>query len=239
MSLEINHLSVVRDKAFVLWDISFAIADHETWGIIGPSGCGKTTLVKAILGLIRHDTQGSISYEHQLMQQNERMVVPINERFFGYVPQDLALWPHLSVEKTLSLALTLSGNTTDTIADIMSLTGLIEQAPKRPHQLSGGQKKRLALARALAIRPKLLVLDEPFSGLDTVAKQALINTILGLKQRRQFPVILISHDLAEIRALANNIMVLHQGQCYWQGPLHKLTHQSFPSQWNPLAALTA
>lgn len=235
MSLHVKHLGAARDKAFVIRDISFVVQPHETLGIIGPSGCGKTTLIKAILGLIRHDTQGSIFFQHQLIQHNQRIVVPINQRFFGYVPQDLALWPHLSVERTLNLALTLSGNTTDRTADIMGWTGLIEQAQKKPHQLSGGQKKRLALARALAIRPKLLVLDEPFSGLDTVAKQSLMDMIMRLKKSSQFPLIVISHDLTEIYTLASHIMVMHEGQCYWQGPRKLLTPQSFPSQWNPLS----
>lgn len=235
MILRISNLSVKHGQKCLVHPLSYSLNNQETLAIIGPSGSGKTTLVEAILGISHHTVQATIFLGDELIHQANKKIVPIGLRKFGYIAQNLALWPHLSVKQTVSLAALFSGHKDPHhVQELFELCGLKKLLDKKPHELSGGEKQRVALARALVAKPRLLVLDEPFSALDVVAKSSLIEVVQRLKTRYQFSAIFISHDLTEVLALGQTIIVLDQGACFWSGPKRELCHNSFPSHWNPL-----
>jgi ABC-type multidrug transport system ATPase subunit len=237
MHFTIKNLSVKRAQTWVVSDISFSLSGSETLAIIGPSGSGKTTLVEAILGLITSPVFGTIHLDGKLIQRDHHHAVPVPLRKFGYIPQDLALWPHLSVQETLDLAarfaLNKSAQPGHKISELMESCGLQDLTQKKPGQLSGGEKQRLSLARALVAKPRLLILDEPFSALDIVAKGLLIDLIERLKAHHHFLTIFISHDLAEVLAIGQQIMVLDGGRSLWLGAKANLKNAPFPTHWNP------
>lgn len=222
MGLIVKNLSVSTQGQPILRDISFAVPDLGTLALIGPSGSGKTTLVKAILGLLDNFTIGGQVFFDQKLRPN-----------LSYIPQELALWPHLSVQKTLEISQRFSNKSFFKCEELISSCGLIEKAKHLPKQLSGGEKQRLALARALVSEPSLLVLDEPFSGLDMVAKSKLIALIKDLQAKMGFGLIFISHDLDECLKMAQKALILDQGRIFWQGESLKLAQNSFPKEWNP------
>lgn len=237
MQLVIKNLSARQKNHWLVKNINLTINETDAFALIGPSGSGKTTLAEAILGISRHKISGSIYFDDKLVQQDEQILIPTNQRRFSYVSQNLALWPHCSVEKMLKLAALFSDQKDeDFINELINWCGLKNLLPKKSAQLSGGEKQRAALARALVSQPKILILDEPFSALDVVTKSMLVNKLLYLKEQLKLTIIYISHDLDETRAIAKKIMVLHQGANFWLDDKDKVCEQSFPKEWNPLTA---
>jgi ABC-type multidrug transport system ATPase subunit len=230
MALRIENLSIKTNNSFIIKDISLKF--DQSLGLIGPSGCGKTTLAKAILGLIDWEISGRIYFDEKLLQKNGQRIVGPHQRKFAHIPQDLALWPHLNVIEHLHLSKLFAKKTRLGPEEILKLCGLQKKRDFYPKNLSGGEKQRLAIARALVGVPKLLVLDEPFSGLDLVAKEKLIYLIKDLQSRFGFLSFFISHDLNEVLALASSIAIMHQNY-FWHG-LPKDISEGFPKDWNLL-----
>jgi ABC-type multidrug transport system ATPase subunit len=236
MALSVKNLSVGDKNGLVLQDISFAIKKGETLGIIGPSASGKTTLIKAILGLNKNKTiAGEIRFDEKILK--DRSPQPR----FGYVPQTLALWPHLSVLDCLALAAHFcqipAQDKKARTREVIDLCGLTNITKKLPKNLSGGEKQRLALARALINQPELLLLDEPFSALDMIAKTKLIKIIVDCQARMKMPVAIISHDFYEAFSLSHRVLILIDGKIRWMGEKSHLQEKHFPKDWNPLALI--
>lgn len=238
MSLEISQLSVSTKKQPILSNLSFSTNSGSLLAVLGPSGSGKTTLIRAILGLIQNLTiKGEISFEGQLLQRNQRTPLSRKARRFAYIPQNLSLWPHLTTRETLSLSARWAHqHDRNFIEEIQELLGLAAHLEKKPGQISGGEQQRLALARALVAKPRLIVLDEPLSALDIVAKAHIINHIKQAQIKLGFTGILITHDLAEALMLADDILILIRGQKYWYGPKNLLRQATFPSDWQLLSS---
>ena len=171
-SLSISHLSVSLGERTIISDLSFDLREGQIASLLGPSGCGKTTLLRTIAGLIQ-PTSGTIRFGSQLVGVSSVVLTP-NKRGTGYVPQQGALFPHLNVARNISFGLYRELYNKKQIAEItqemIALIGMQGFENRLPSQLSGGQQTRVALARALAIKPKLILLDEPFSALDAVLR---------------------------------------------------------------------
>lgn len=233
MELRVHNLSLSTATKTLVDDVSFHVPRNSTLAIIGPSGSGKTTLVRGIMGIADELIQSG----HARRGDGNRHTMR-----FGYIPQDMSLWPHLSVKQTLELAVHFSRranahqNARTSVMPLMHECGLMHVQDRLPKFLSGGEKKRLALARALVTAPDVLILDEPFSALDVIAKGELIALIIKLKNDVGFSMIFISHDLAETFALGDHIMVMDSGRAHWLGPKHELTTDRFLPKWNPLAS---
>ena len=244
MSLRLEHITVKAPARPILKDVSFSLGPGHALALIGPSGSGKTTLVKVVLGLLENfNVAGSIYHGGQCIQSNNALLVPIAERRFGYIPQNLALWPHLSVWDCVKLSQKFAAKKRippeeGWLPELTERCGLTHLLKAFPCTLSGGEKQRLALARALAAKPQLLVLDEPFTALDAGAKKSLIALLKDLHKRLSFSVIFISHDLNEVRAIGQEIMVLEMGALTWYGEQSKLCNEIFTAQWNPLASIS-
>lgn len=207
--LSIRNLWKAFDDFLALKDVSLDINDGELVCFLGPSGCGKTTLLRAIAGLDLQ-TRGTII-------QNGRDVsnLPPSMRDFGIVFQSYALFPNLTIEKNIAFGLENTGRSKAEInarvAELLELVGLPEQGRKYPAQLSGGQQQRIALARAIATSPGLLLLDEPLSALDAKVRVYLRHEIKDLQRRLRVTTVMVTHDQEEALALADRIVVMDQG----------------------------
>lgn len=199
-------------------DVSLNIAAGSRAAIVGPSGSGKTTLLRMIAGFEFPDT-GSIALHGQWLV-NETGQVPAHQRNIGYVPQDGALFPHLNIADNIGFG--LPGNSAakrQQVAELIERVALDPQMATRwPHELSGGQQQRVALARALAQRPRLMLLDEPFSALDTGLRAAMRKSVARLLAEAGITTILVTHDQAEALSFADQLLVMRQGQLVQAGP---------------------
>lgn len=239
MSLEIRNLSVMSPQELILKEISLSLKSGSFTALLGPSGSGKTTLVRAILGLNQNlSVRGDIFFENKLIQKDQRTIIKLRDRRFAYIPQNLKLWPHLSVEEALKLCAHWSGSKKSSSwpQEIIELTGLKNHKYKKPSELSGGEQQRLALARVLVAKPRLIIFDEPLSALDIIAKAELIKLIKTAKSLINFSSLLITHDLAEAMALSEDILLLIKGQKIWSGPREQLSNAPFPDYWPLLQA---
>lgn len=218
-SLSISHLSVKLGEREIISDLSFDLRQGEIASLLGPSGCGKTTLLRAIAGLIQ-PTGGTIRFGSQLVGVSS-VVLPPNKRGTGYVPQQGALFPHLNVAKNISFGLDRELYTKKQISEIteemINLIGLPGFENRLPSQLSGGQQTRVALARALAIKPKLILLDEPFSALDAVLREELRSEVVGLLRKLGSTAILVTHDREEALVSSDRVILMRSGRVVQDG----------------------
>lgn len=185
--------------------------------LLGPSGAGKSLTLKAIAGLLTPDS-GYIRVADQCCYQHEQRInLPAQARQFGYVFQDYALFEHLNVLQNISFGLSRSWLNPDKKLQQQAWPwlerfGLQSCATLYPAQLSGGQKQRVALARALAARPKALLLDEPFSAVDSTLRHQLRKELLQIQTEQQLPLILITHDPTDADYLGQHVIELQQGR---------------------------
>jgi len=197
-------------------NVDLDILPGEFVSFLGPSGCGKTTLLRAISGL-DVQTSGSI---HQ--GGRDISVLPVAERDFGIVFQSYALFPNLTIRDNVAYGLVSAGKPRAEIdrrvQELLELVGLPEQASKYPAQLSGGQQQRIALARALALSPGLLLLDEPLSALDARVRARLRGEIRELQHRLKVTTIMVTHDQEEALTMSDRIVVMSRGRIEQVGP---------------------
>jgi iron(III) transport system ATP-binding protein len=180
--------------------------------IVGPSGSGKTTLLRIIAGFETPDV-GSLILDGRALA-GKGVLVPAHKRGIGIVSQDGALFPHLTVADNIGFGLAKKAADRDKrIAELMEMVELDGiMAARRPHQLSGGQQQRVALARALALKPRLMLLDEPFSALDTGLRDTMRRTVARVLRAAGTTAILVTHDQAEALSFADQVAVLRQGR---------------------------
>ncbi len=207
------------DKGFggerVLHGLSLAVAQGERLVILGPSGCGKTTVLRLIAGFFPPDS-GSVCLEGRLASRDGRVIVPPQQRHIGMVFQDLALWPHFSVTGNIAFGLKATGvpqaERQRRIDEVLALTGLQAYARRRPGELSGGQQQRVALARALALRPHILLMDEPLSSLDEALNRRLRAEIVKLQEQLGFTLVHVTHNQQEARDMATRVVTMRSGR---------------------------
>lgn len=210
-ALSINHLTCKYDQQVILESLSLKVEQGEIVCLLGASGCGKTTLLKAIAGLLPLSS-GSISLRHQTLDDG-RDWLPPEQRNIGMIFQDYALFPHLTVAENVGFGLTdVKPNLrTDKVNEMLHLVHLQDFAQRYPHQLSGGQQQRVAIARSLAYKPDLLLLDEPFSNIDTQVRHELIAEIRRLFKQQGVTAIFVTHSREEAFAFADKMAVMNHG----------------------------
>ncbi|GAB1409347.1 ATP-binding cassette domain-containing protein [Desulfovibrionales bacterium] len=192
-------------------------AGSERIAFFGPSGSGKSLTLMALAGLLRPD-EGCITVRGQtFFNSGAHINIPARARKIGMVFQDYALFPHLTVRDNVGFGLKplfgpLKAHQRHKVDELLELCGLREHAAKRPAQLSGGQRQRTALARALAPEPELLLLDEPFTALDQPLREKMREDVFVLLERFALPMIMVSHDLADVEYFAQTLVVFGQGQ---------------------------
>ncbi len=207
--LRIRNLWKAFGSFHALKGVSLDIREGEFVCFLGPSGCGKTTLLRAIAGLDLQ-TRGTIEQAGR-----DISALPAAERDFGIVFQSYALFPNLTVERNIAFGLENAGRSraeiATRVAELLALVGLPEQGAKYPAQLSGGQQQRIALARAIATSPGLLLLDEPLSALDAKVRVHLRHEIKELQRKLGITTIMVTHDQEEALSMADRIVVMNHG----------------------------
>ncbi len=212
--IKIEHVSKSYKDKLVLRDVSLTVEDNEFIVIIGSSGCGKTTLLKLINKLLPLDRGKIIINGHSIREIQGTML----RRKIGYVLQDGGLFPHLTVKENLELVLKIGDMPEEKRTDrVFELMDMVNMDPKiycnsYPCQLSGGQRQRIGVARAFALDPDLILMDEPFSALDPLTREELQDEIVKLQKEYKKTVIFVTHDMDEAIKCADKICVIEDGQ---------------------------
>lgn len=212
--IELNNISKRYQNAatYAVDSVSFSLDKGEILALVGESGSGKTTLLRLIAGL-EHPNSGEIQLSGVTIVSG-RKSLPANKRKTGMVFQDYALFPHLTIYENVAFGLKgLNKKQTELrVSETIKLTGLKEDVKKYPHQLSGGQQQRVALARALAPRPELLLMDEPFSNLDTILRDQVREEVRQIIKALGITAILVTHDTKDAFSTADKIAVMLKGK---------------------------
>ncbi len=199
----------------VLRGVDLEVQPGSLTAVLGLSGCGKTTLLRVIAGFERAE-RGSVSLADRTLDDGRTYVAP-EKRGIGYVPQEGALFPHLSVQDNVGFGLSRRERRGDAVAELLEMVGIATLARRLPHELSGGEQQRVALARALARRPEALLLDEPFSSLDASLRGRVREEVHGLLSEQGVTTVLVTHDQEEALSLADVVAVLRDGTIVQQG----------------------
>ena len=225
-TLELHSICKSYGAQRALEDISLSVPTGSRTVIVGPSGSGKTTLLRMIAGFEFPDS-GRLSLNGQTLVDSTHEV-PAHQRQIGYVPQDGALFPHMTVAANIGFGLSIKGHEKrERIAQLMDSVALeANMADRWPHELSGGQQQRVALARALAQQPRLMLLDEPFSALDTGLRAAMRKLVARLLADAGVTTILVTHDQSEALSFADQLAVMREGRLVQSG--HPLDLYRYP-----------
>jgi molybdate transport system ATP-binding protein len=219
-----RHAALARELIMLRVDVSKKLGEFtleasftsegRVTGLFGASGAGKTSLINMIAGLLRPD-RGSITIDSEILDDTaSRIHVPAHRRRIGYVFQDARLFPHLDVRQNLDYGRRMNRLADDPaqqsrVTDLLDIGGLLD---RRPGQLSGGERQRVALGRALLSKPRLLLMDEPLGSLDEERKVEILPYLARLRDEANVPMVYVSHDAAEMRQLATQIVMLRRGQ---------------------------
>jgi ABC-type Fe3+/spermidine/putrescine transport system ATPase subunit len=200
----------------VLSDIALALRQGEILTLLGPSGCGKTTTLRLAIGFERANAGRIVYCGHAIDCPHERVYVPPERRDMGMVFQSYAVWPHLTVFENVAFPLRARRTPATTVdrevRDALKLVGLEEFEARAGTALSGGQQQRVAVARALVHKPKLLLMDEPFSNLDAKLRDQLRTELKTLQRRLKFSILFVTHDQTEALALSDRVAVMRGGR---------------------------
>jgi len=209
VAIDIKGVNLSYGPTHVLKDIDLSIRPGELFAFLGPSGCGKTTLLRLIAGFAQAQT-GQV-----LLDGRDVAALPPWKRDVGMVFQSYALWPHMTVAQNVAFGLEERrkprAEVAAKVAQALELVGLSAYAQRRPAQLSGGQQQRVALARTIAIEPKVLLLDEPLSNLDAKMRVSVRRDLRELQQRLGLTTIFVTHDQEEANTICDRIAVMETG----------------------------
>ena len=213
--IQFKHISKAFDGQLVLRDLSLNIEAGEFVTVIGRSGCGKTTLLRLINRLITPD-QGSVMVRGQDVAQTDPIAL---RRRIGYAIQSVGLFPHMTVEKNIAYVPSISGkdqwkgkNRRKLVEELLAQVGLDPiLADRYPRTLSGGQRQRVGIARALAARPEILLMDEPFGAVDEITRGQLQQEIRRIHEDRGITILFVTHDIEEALKLGSRVLVLDHG----------------------------
>ena len=215
-------------KEVVVKNLDLLVEPGEFLTILGPSGCGKTTTLRMIAGL-EEPNQGNIKLNDKVVfSRNEGVVIPPEARNLGLIFQSYALWPHMTVEKNITLALKEQKISKDEIAsrlanalDMVQLTGYAERYPS---ELSGGQQQRVAVARLIALRPTILLMDEPLSNLDAKLRTEMRASLKRLHRDLDATTVYVTHDQIEALTLSDRVIIMNEGQIMQEGSPYDIYH---------------
>lgn len=197
----------------VLAGVDLYVPEGTLTAVLGASGSGKTTLLRLVIGFITAD-RGVVTLGGKVVAEAGRVHVAADKRSIGYVAQEGALFPHLTVAENVTFGLARSERKrTARVGEILELVGLDgSYAGRRPHELSGGEQRRVALARALAPRPRVVLLDEPFSGLDAALRAETRNAVVNALAGQGTTAVVVTHDQAEALSMGREVAVLQSGR---------------------------
>ncbi|KAJ9430937.1 putative spermidine/putrescine transport system ATP-binding protein [Candidatus Pantoea symbiotica] len=221
--LSVTQLNKSYGPTAIFENIDFSAEEGEFVTLLGPSGCGKSTLLRCIAGLTEVDS-GKV-----LLQGQDIVPLPPQKRTIGMVFQSYALFPNMTVEKNVAFGLKMqklaSGEIQKRVMEVLALVELTEFARRYPHQLSGGQCQRVALARSLVTRPRLLLLDEPLSALDARIRRHLREQIRNIQRELKLTTLFVTHDQEEALTMSDRIVLMNRGKIVQNGNAEMLYTQ--------------
>ena len=206
LSLENIGFSYPKSEKPTLQGFNLSIQKGDCIGFVGASGCGKSTLLRLIAGLEPLET-GRITLDAQVLSA-PKLSVPPEKRHIGMVFQNYCLFPHLSVRNNIAYGIRQRQHKKERVNEMLALIDMQAHADRYPYQLSGGQQQRVALARSLAPKPKIILMDEPFSNLDATLKQSVRQEVKAILQAENMTSIIVTHDLQDTEALCDDTVVL-------------------------------
>ncbi|MFN3345925.1 MAG: ABC transporter ATP-binding protein [Chloroherpetonaceae bacterium] len=219
--IEIKNLKKRFGKKEVLCGINLSIKTGETMVIIGRSGCGKSVLLKHMVGLLKAD-EGEVTIDGQVISRMSQTELYKIRTKFGYLFQGAALFDSMTVGENVGLALRENYQMSEQkiheiVAEKLALVGLPNIEQMKPSELSGGMRKRVGLARALATNPEYIFYDEPTTGLDPVMSDAIDTLIKDLAQKLRVTSVVITHDIQSVYKVADRVAMMHEGKIYFLG----------------------
>ena len=223
----LEHITHCYGDKEVLNDFTYSFEQGKTTCLIGPSGCGKTTVLRVIAGL-ETPSSGVIKIDRVKVSEKGSILIPPHQRQVGFVFQDLALWPHFSVYKNIAFALADKKDTNikNKVFEWLELFGISDKAKKYPHQLSGGQKQMVAIARSLILQPKILLMDEPLANIDTHLKERLLLHLKDIQRQQQFTMLYVTHDHKEAMNTGDCLVVMNAGRIEADGSKEEVSLSS-------------
>ncbi len=231
--LEVAHLSKSFGDNHVLRDLSLTLHKGENVVVLGKSGSGKSVLIKCIIGLLKHD-KGTINVlGHDVKELDTDALDQIRARV-GFLFQSNALYDSMSVRENLEFPLRRHGKDKNKeevnklVMEALENVGLAQTVDMMPSELSGGMRKRIALARTLILKPEIMLYDEPTTGLDPITSKEIVNLILKVQKIYDTSSIVISHDMSCVKNMANRIIMLLDGVCHAEGTYDELISNPDP-----------
>ncbi len=226
IALKLHHVSHDYDRVQAVAGVELEVGPGEVVCLVGPSGCGKSTILRLAAGL-EAVQQGTIKLHGKLVGDGAGSHVPPEERHVGLVFQDFALFPHLNVGANVAFGLRSldQAERTARVAQTLRQVGLAELHDSYPHALSGGQQQRVALARALAPKPRMMLMDEPFSGLDARLRDQVRDDTLHVLRRHGTATLLVTHDPEEALFMADRIYLMKDGAIVQAGDPQEIYHR--------------
>ncbi len=220
----IKHLYGTKE---VISDLSLLIEANKLTCLLGGSGSGKTTILRLIAGL-EAPNNGEITIDNTTVSESGEVLVPPHKRDIGFIFQDLALWPHFTIYKNIAFGLEerKATNVKEKVLKILEFFNLSDSIEKFPHQLSGGQKQLVAIARSLVLKPKILIMDEPLANLDVKLKRKILEHIKKLKDEFDLTIIYVTHDHREAFAISDKIIVMDKGEIEDTGTVEEIKNSN-------------
>ena len=208
--LKLKNINLTFGKEKILDGLNLSINKGQFIAITGVSGSGKTSLLRIICGLEKPN-DGEVHLDNNILL-NDKISIPTEKRNIGLVIQEKVLFPHLNVKKNIEFGISTKNNKQDISKDMMEKLNILDLAKKYPHELSGGESQRVALGRSIVMKPKVLMLDEPFTGLDKELKIKIYPIIKSILLKNEITAIMVTHDLNEVKALADQCYNLKSGK---------------------------
>ena len=208
--LSLQNISLDLDNKEILKGLNLQVDKGEFIAITGSSGAGKTSLLRIICGL-ESPKEGEILLDNMIIF-DKGISVPTEKRNIGLVIQEKVLFPHLTARKNIEFGLSKNSSNESHVDEILHHLNITKLANKFPHELSGGESQRVALARSIVMKPKLLLLDEPFTGLDTELKSNIYPEIQSILKNNMITSLMVTHDLNEVKALSDKCFNLDSGR---------------------------
>ena len=208
--LKVKNVNLSFNNNEILKELNLTIDQGNFVAITGASGSGKTSLLRVICGL-ESPNQGEIILDNSLLL-NKEIFIPTEKRNIGLVIQEKVLFPHLNARQNIEFGISSKTDKQNLSDEIMEKLNIKQLAEKYPHELSGGESQRVALARSIVMKPKLLMLDEPFTGLDKDLKMKIYPEIKSILQASKITALMVTHDLNEVKALADKCFNLESGK---------------------------
>ncbi len=230
--IEIRNVQKEFNKKPVLRQVSLDIPDGETMVVIGKSGCGKTVLLKSIIGLIKPDSGKILVDGKDIIRMKPRDLYAVRKHF-GMLFQGAALFDSMTVEENVGLPLrehTLLDPAAirKKVEEKLELVGLTNLLGKKPSELSGGMKKRVGLARALAMEPKYMLYDEPTTGLDPITSDTINRLIVQMNRKLNMTAVAVTHDMDSASVIGDRVAMLHEGSVFFNGTADEFFKSKIP-----------